>query len=335
MIDFNCEHCGETLSVPQSVAGTSEKCPACGEEVTIPNTSRPVVLSGWSNGSTPKSKRGICKLCGQKVRLWGQVHKECKDRHDRTWNQLVQLSAEAIRKRKDLAALAVKLSEFSKASFITTHEMRKALVVAWDHVLGEFLEDAILSKEEENALMVCADKLGLAETELDANGAWTRATMAATLREVLDGKLPSRLAIRGQVPFVLQKAETLIWAFPGTDYYEERARTTYEGGYQGVSIRVMKGVYYRTGGFRGHPVVTNSLVHIDAGMFGITNKHLYFAGDHKGFRIPYRKIVSYRPHSDGIGINRDAASAKPQVFVTGEGWFVHNLATNLAKMALA
>ena len=49
MIDFNCEHCGQMLSVPQSVAGTSERYPACGTEVAIPNTSGPVLLSGrWA-----------------------------------------------------------------------------------------------------------------------------------------------------------------------------------------------------------------------------------------------------------------------------------------------
>jgi len=36
------------------------------------------------------------------------------------------------------------------------------------------------------------------------------------------------------------------------------------------------------------------------------------------------------PYSDGIGIHRDAASAKPQIFVTGDGWFTYNLVVNLA-----
>lgn len=29
---------------------------------------------------------------------------------------------------------------------------------------------------------------------------------------------------------------------------------------------------------------------------------------------------------------RDAASAKPQIFITGDGWFTYNLVTNLAQI---
>lgn len=65
---------------------------------------------------------------------------------------------------------------------------------------------------------------------------------------------------------------------------------------------------------------------------GVTTKHLYFAGDGKSFRVQYDKIVSFEPLNDGIGIQRDAATAKPQYFVTGDGWFIYNLVTNLAQM---
>jgi hypothetical protein len=48
--------------------------------------------------------------------------------------------------------------------------------------------------------------------------------------------------------------------------------------------------------------------------------------------VAYDKIVSFTPYSDGIGIQRDAQTAKPQVFVTGDGWFTYNLIANLAKV---
>jgi len=42
------------------------------------------------------------------------------------------------------------------------------------------------------------------------------------------------------------------------------------------------------------------------------------------------KVVSFVPFSDGFGIHRDAASVKPQMFLTGDGWFAYNLFVNLA-----
>ena len=67
-------------------------------------------------------------------------------------------------------------------------------------------------------------------------------------------------------------------------------------------------------------------------MLGLTTKHLYFAGARKKFRVRYAKIVSFEPYSDGLGIMRDAQTAKPQTFRTGDGWFAYNLAANLAQL---
>lgn len=50
------------------------------------------------------------------------------------------------------------------------------------------------------------------------------------------------------------------------------------------------------------------------------------------FRIKYDKIVAFEPYSDGIGVQRDAVTAKPQSFVTDDGWITYNLITNLAQM---
>jgi hypothetical protein len=56
----------------------------------------------------------------------------------------------------------------------------------------------------------------------------------------------------------------------------------------------------------------------------VTDKNIYFTGPRKSLRLPYRKIVSFEPFSDGVGVMRDAATAKPQIFVTGDGWFTYN-----------
>ena len=58
---------------------------------------------------------------------------------------------------------------------------------------------------------------------------------------------------------------------------------------------------------------------------------VYFAGPKKKFRVRYDRIVSFEPYDDGFGIMRDAQTAKPQMFRTGDGWFPYNLATNLAQ----
>ncbi|MEO0108014.1 MAG: hypothetical protein ABIK62_02425, partial [candidate division WOR-3 bacterium] len=158
--------------------------------------------------------------------------------------------------------------------------------------------------------------------------AWTRMVKAAVLRDLSNGIAPQRVHVTGTLPFNFMTSEHLIWIFSGVQYYEDRVQRQYVGGYQGVSIRIAKGVYYRTGGFRGRPVETTNQVLLDTGTMAVTNKHLYFAGGSRSFRIRHEKIVTLQPYTDGITIVRDAASARPQTFVTGDGWFTHNLLSN-------
>lgn len=53
----------------------------------------------------------------------------------------------------------------------------------------------------------------------------------------------------------------------------------------------------------------------------MTNKNLYFSGGGKSLRIPHLKIVTIEPYYDGVGVQRDAQTARPQFFITGNGWF--------------
>jgi len=193
-------------------------------------------------------------------------------------------------------------------------------------------DDGILTEEEGTALSELKQHFSLSQQELDRNGAFTKIVKGAVLRDILDGKLPERVQVDGNLPFNLQKTEKIVWVFQDVDYYEEKTRTRYVGGSQGVSIRIAKGLYYRTGAFKGERVQTSETIHADTGLLGVTNKHIYFSGPSKRFRINYNKIVSFEPFSDGIGVQRDAQTAKPQSFSTGDGWFTYNLITNLAQM---
>ncbi|MBM4404560.1 MAG: hypothetical protein FJ039_00005 [Chloroflexi bacterium] len=130
----------------------------------------------------------------------------------------------------------------------------------------------------------------------------------------------------------MQGNEKLLWLFKDVPYHQEKVFRSFEGGHHGVSIRVMRGVTYRVGQFKGHPFESTKLAHVGTGMLGLTTSGLYFSSREKGLKIPYDKIVAFEPYSDGVGVQRDAERALPQIFVTGNGWFVYNLVTTLAKL---
>ena len=132
-------------------------------------------------------------------------------------------------------------------------------------------------------------------------------------------------------PFNLLKSENLYWVFHNVPYYLEKVERERVGRRQGVSVKVVSGVYYNTGTFRSRTVERLVTKHVDTGILGVTDKHIYFAGDHEKFRVRYDRIVTFDPYEDGIGIMREVASARPQTFKTGDGWFIYNLVTTLAQ----
>ena len=152
------------------------------------------------------------------------------------------------------------------------------------------------------------------------------------IRDITMGIIPQRQNVQGRIPFNLMKSETLVWVIDGVDYLETVVRRERRGSSHGLSIRVARGVYYRPSTFRSRPIEWEETVHADTGLLGLTTKHIYFAGSRKKFRVRYNRIVSFDPYDDGFGIMRDAQTAKPQTFRTGDGWFAYNLATNLAQV---
>ena len=116
------------------------------------------------------------------------------------------------------------------------------------------------------------------------------------------------------------------------DYQETVTRRERRGSSHGLSIRIARGVYYRPSAFRSRAIEWEETVHQDTGLLGFTTKHIYFSGPKKKFRVRYDRTVDFQPYDDGFGIMREAQTAKPPSFRTGDGWFSYNLAVNLAQM---
>lgn len=282
---------------------------------------------------------GNCKYCGKPAGFLRGKHAECEEKHQQH-ERLIQGGRQriaievlrAIKSSENLDSLEKTITEIEQSSFVPPNERKALLVKGWENSVEHFLEDGILDTTEEKRLVEFKDRFALSQSELDRNGALTKTAKAAILRDVLNGVIPQRMSVDGNLPINLQKGEQIIWAFPGSKYLEDKTRRQFVGGSQGVSVRVMKGVYYRVGAFKGQSIEHTERTHIDTGWVVITNKNIYFAGPRKSVRLPYAKIVSFEPFSDGIGVMRDAATAKSQIFVTGDGWFTYNLVTNLSQI---
>lgn len=123
--------------------------------------------------------------------------------------------------------------------------------------------------------------------------------------EMIDKFVKGELSKSFQSNLLLKEDERLIFDVPGTQLCEERS-VKIGGGYQGFSVRIMKGVSYRFGGFSGG--VEKKVVPIDSGNFILTNKRIVFSGEKRSVEIPLNKINTLEPLENGISLSRSGKS---------------------------
>lgn len=287
---------------------------------------------------------GKCKHCGEKAGFLRWSHPECVVAHreaerkaremrkasEPKFKQFIQETI-AAREVADLDGLINGVAAASKEAadgHFPVEEQCTWAAEAMNEALDDHLDDGALSEEEETGVFAVMKGLPFGDDHDGRDAFNSRLYRAHVLRRILNGedvKDVANFKLAGHMPFNLMKSETLIWAKYGVDFQEERTSTHYEGGSQGFSVRVTKGVYYRFGGFKGHKVQEHNMEYIDTGLFGLTNKHLYFHGERKTFRTRLDRIVALDPYQDGIGVRKQGVTARPQIFVGIDGWFAFNL----------
>jgi hypothetical protein len=148
------------------------------------------------------------------------------------------------------------LKKIGEQSFISEAERHTLVLEGWETAVERSLHDGdgMVSEDEDERLRCLADLMSLSKDELSRSGAFVRLVNSAVIRDVLNGVIPHRLTVEYSLPINFQKGEQFVWLFNPTGFLEERTHRKYIGESSGLSIRVMKGVYYRTGALQGHSV---------------------------------------------------------------------------------
>ncbi len=273
---------------------------------------------------------GDCRYCGKSAGFLRKEHKECAAAHEEGLDGIRKVCVEAALHGIDVNQLSSRIDAIGAAAYIDTSGAAMAATLArgWGQAVDAAMDDHFLSNEEKRALNRYRGHYSLSVSQLDRDGHFTLFRMMNLLNALSEHELVPRFDRRAvRPPFNLMKSEELLWLFGGTDYFEQVTQREFRGGSLGVSFRVAKGVYIRPGAFRGRSVATSSMKHTDSGVLGITTKHIYFKGNSKSFRVRLEKIVSFDPYRDGLGIMRDTARAKPEIFRMGatDAWFLLNI----------
>lgn len=195
-----------------------------------------------------------------------------------------------------------------------------------------FLKNGTLTDDEQQKIDDYVKYLSLPVNNLPTqyqNSDISKLGQMSIIKSVQNGVIPhTNIAI----PVILGKNENVLWTYNGVNLYQEKITREYVGRSGGFSFRVMKGVTYRTGRFKGHPVEHSSMDFQGSGALYITNKNLIFYSQMKSVKIPYNKIVGITPYSDGIEVHKDGANQKRMTMQGFDPWFVMNLLSQISNL---
>ena len=88
--------------------------------------------------------------------------------------------------------------------------------------------------------------------------------------------------------------------------------------------------YYRPQSFVDRQAPDQGWESVARGQLAVASEHLHFRGPGLSIRLAYGSVVHWEPYQDGIGAVPRAQPNRLVVFRNGDGWFIYNLACNLA-----
>jgi hypothetical protein len=188
---------------------------------------------------------------------------------------------------------------------LTQDDLKGIRATAYNAALRAAKSDGKITAEEEAELSKLQEFLKIPNAEI----AKSKKELARLrlITEIQNGNPPT-VSVQN---VILQKKEIAHWSEPGSILEERVVKRRYEGGSQGVSFRIAKGVSYRVGGHRGHIVTDTAVVPISTGELIITNRRIIFRGDNKSFNLRLDKLLELNFYSDGVRLTDD--KGKPRV----------------------
>ena len=155
----------------------------------------------------------------------------------------------------------------------------------------------------------------------------------AAIAESATGLVPQRMNVPQGAPAsaLLRRSEQLVWLFDDVEYCLGQLPPEPSPTITGVAAPGRHLPYYRPQSFVDRPAPGQGWESVARGQLAVASEHLHFRGPGLSIRLAYGSVVHWEPYHDGIGAVPRAQPNRLVVFHNGDGWFIYNLARNLAS----
>jgi hypothetical protein len=259
-----------------------------------------------------------CTYCGHHAGFLRWSHKACRELHKTAATKIPEFFVKALDSSVEPARFHALAQEVARTHYVGDQEFRRLAIKGLVGSIDAAFKQHGLTEHDDQRIATLCNEFGITANELGPAG--LRFAKAEILRRLDEGKLPSGAKFTN-VPINLEHNERIIWLFDNVTYYTIRNQTQYVGGSSGVSVRLMKGIYYRVGAYHGHSNRTQYLSDEGRGIFVIASRNVYFWSPRKALKIPVKKIISAHPYSDGLEIMREGANPAPHIFKVDDPLF--------------
>lgn len=265
---------------------------------------------------------GVCIYCGKSAGIFRKQHKQCRALHDIAATRIPEFFTEALEKSINPARFRELADEVAATHFVAGTEYRTLVLTGLDQMIDKALEDEVLTDEESHRIVTLADTFGIEGTDEDFELTAKKLKKANILRLLANGEKPAEIRVEGLTGLNVESGEIVVYIFNAVTRFAQQTRTQYVGRSQGVSVRIMRGVYYRVGAFKGEPIKTKETKIDGFGDLIITDRNVFFndvVGGTGVAKISIRKIAAVQPCPNGIIVTRDTVNPKPITFEFADG----------------
>lgn len=254
-----------------------------------------------------------CSYCERDAGWFKHEHSECAKRHRDGLALIKEAVKAAVILGKQYSDIQADISSVAASHFVIGDKLNAQIIDGFSEAAEDLATQGSVDSDTFNAIHEFGVSIGLTSMEMAKTTGVLAAMHAVLLWGVVNG---CPISAREEIGFNLDDGEKLIIQNNAV-YLIDSLERSRRGTGDGFSIPLGHGIRYHIGGFESHPVEMQKLKQVDRGMLCLTTKNLHFQGQHKAFSLPYKKILSVRPYSEGIGLFRKRVDAKQEIFLTG------------------
>ncbi len=178
----------------------------------------------------------------------------------------------------------------------SVHQVHREL---YSIVVDRIFADGVVTEQELEDMLRITEPLGLDWRDLPPHQL-KAIQLAGSVINIKNGRLPE---VAPHEAMIRTTPGEIVHAELYADMLDERTYRHYVGGSSGVSVRIMKGVSYRTGSTRGRSIPITEIVVVDSGTLSITSKRVAFIGNRQNFASDWTKVLSASPMANGVAFS--------------------------------